>query len=134
MTVELSNPEGVAEVPGVSLVAIGSGSRLVAIAGQVGRRLDGSFEDGLAAQFAQALANTEIALTSAGASTTDVLKMTVYVVGWREDMGGELLDGALLFAQRRGVEDPPWAWTLVGVQSLYEDRCLVEIETLAIVE
>ena len=134
MAVRVFNPEGIAEVPGVSLVAVGMGSRLVAVAGQVGRDLDGTWANGLAAQFAKALSNLSIALASAGASTTDVLKMTVYVVGWREEMGGALLEGAVSFAEAGGVIDPPSAWTLVGVHSLYEDRCLVEVEALAMLD
>jgi enamine deaminase RidA (YjgF/YER057c/UK114 family) len=134
VTVEVFNPAGIAEVPGVSLVAIGRGSRLVGVAGQVGRELDGSFAEGLAAQFAKALSNLAIALGAAGASTTDVLKMKVYVVGWHEELGGDLLEGALAFAEAGGVIDPPSAWTLVGVQSLFDHRCVVEVEALAILD
>jgi enamine deaminase RidA (YjgF/YER057c/UK114 family) len=134
VTVRVFNPEGIAEVPGVSLVAVGTGTRFVAVAGQVGRDLDGTWAEGLAAQFAKALSNLSIALASAGASTTDVLKMTVYVVGWREDMGGALLEGAVSFAEAGGIIEPPSAWTLVGVQALYEDRCLVEVEALALLD
>jgi enamine deaminase RidA (YjgF/YER057c/UK114 family) len=132
--VRVFNPEGIVEVPGVSLVAVGTGSRLVAVAGQVGRDVDGTWTEGLVAQFAKALSNLSIALASAGASTTDLLKMTVYVVGWREDMGGALLEGAVSFAEAGGIIDPPSAWTLVGVQGLYEDRCLVEVDALAMLD
>jgi enamine deaminase RidA (YjgF/YER057c/UK114 family) len=134
MAVQVFNPEGIAEVPGVSLVAVGTGSRLVAIAGQVGRDLDGTWAEGLAGQFAKALSNLSIALASAGASAADVLKMTVYVVGWREEMGGALLEGALSFAEAGEIIDPPAAGTLVGVQSLYEDRRLLEVEALALLD
>ena len=134
MAVRVFNPEGITEVPGVSLVAVGTGSRLVAVAGQVGRDVDGVFADGLSAQFAKAMSNLSIALASAGASTTDILKMTVYIVGWREELAGDLLDGALAFAEAGGVIDPPSAWTLVGVQALYDHRCLVEVEALAVLE
>jgi enamine deaminase RidA (YjgF/YER057c/UK114 family) len=133
VTVQLFNPEGIAEVPGVSLVAVGTGSRLVAVAGQVGRDLDGNWAEGIAGQFAK-LSNLSIALAAAGGSTTDVLKMTVYVVGWREEMGGELLEGALAFGAAGGSIDPPSAWTLVGVQALFDHRCLVEVETLAMLD
>jgi hypothetical protein len=44
MPVELVNPEGIPAVPGVSMLSVGTGSRLVAVAGQVGRNLDDSFE------------------------------------------------------------------------------------------
>ena len=134
MAVRVFNPEGVAEVPGVNLVAVGTGTQLVAVAGQVGRDLAGDFAQGLSAQFAKALSNLDIALAAAGASTTDVLKMTVYVVGWREELGGELLEGALAFAEAGGVVDPARAWTLVGVEALYDHRCLVEIEALAVLD
>ena len=134
MSVQLFNPEGIAEVPGVSLVAVGTGSRLIAVAGQTGRDVEGNFAAGLAAQFTKALSNLGVALTSAGASQSDVLKMTVYVVGWREEFAGALWEGALAFAEQGGVIDPPAAWTLVGVQALADPRCLVEIEALAILD
>ena len=133
MAVERFNPAGVAEVPGVSLVAVGTGSRLVAVAGQVGRDLDGNFADGLSAQFALALANLSLALKAAGASMADLLKMTVYIVGWREELAGDLLEGAMAFAETGEVVDPPAAWTLVGVHSLYDPACLVEVESLAVI-
>ena len=134
MTVRVFNPEGIVEVPGASAMAVGTGSRLVAVAGQLGCDVDGVFVEGLSAQLAKALSNLDIALAAVGGSTVDVLKMTVYVVGWREDRGGELLEGALAFAEAGGVVDPPRAWTLVGVEALYDHRCLVEIEALAVLD
>ena len=134
MAVQRFNPEGVAEVPGVSLVAVGTGSRVVAIAGQVGRDPEGAFADGLSAQFSRALSNLSIALGAAGASMSDVLKATVYVVGWHEELTGELLEGAAAFAEAGGVVDPSPTWTLVGVQALYDPRCLVEVEALALLD
>ena len=103
MAVQLFNPEGVAEVPGVSLVAVGTGSRLIGVAGQTGRDVQGNFAEGLAAQFTKAMSNLGLALASAGASQSDVLKMTVYVVGWREELAGELWAGALAFAEQKRV-------------------------------
>jgi enamine deaminase RidA (YjgF/YER057c/UK114 family) len=60
--------------------------------------------------------------------------MTVYVVGWREELAGDLWQGAIAFAEQGGAIDPPAAWTLVGVQALADPRCLVEIEALAVLD
>jgi enamine deaminase RidA (YjgF/YER057c/UK114 family) len=91
MAVQLFNPEGIAEAPGVSLVAVGTGSRLIAVAGQTGRDLEGNFADGLAAQFTKALANLGVALASAGASSSDVPKVTVFVAVNRDSCVGRLV-------------------------------------------
>jgi enamine deaminase RidA (YjgF/YER057c/UK114 family) len=100
----------------------------------MGRGPRGAVREGAVEPLDCGLYAIPIAFTSAGASTTDVLKMTVYVVGWREAMGGALLEGAVSFAEAGGTIDPPSAWTLVGVQALYEDRCLVEVEALALLD
>jgi enamine deaminase RidA (YjgF/YER057c/UK114 family) len=134
MSVELINPAGVPTVPGVSMAAVRTGSRVIAIAGQVGRNLDDSFEDGLAAQFAKALSNLDVAMAAVGATGADLLKMTVYIKDWHVGMTDELVEGAMTFAASAGRPvNLERAWTLVGVTSLYDPRCLVEVDAMAII-
>ena len=47
-------------------------------------------------------------------------------------MGDEFVAGAIAYAEAGGVLDPPPAWTLVGVTSLYDPRCLIEVDAMAI--
>lgn len=56
MSVELINPEGLSEPEGFAHVGVATGSRMVFMAGQVGRAADGTLGDGdLAGQAEQAL-------------------------------------------------------------------------------
>jgi enamine deaminase RidA (YjgF/YER057c/UK114 family) len=70
-------------------------------------------------------------MTAVGA---ELLKLTVYIKDWHVDMTDALINGATAFAaaSEQPVNLEP-AWTLVGVASLYDPRCLVEIEAMAII-
>ena len=63
----------------------------------------------------------------AGASPADVVKLNVYVVGYRpEDMAAIRDAGAQFFPQR----NPP-AGTVLGVQSLPRDSLLIAVDAVA---
>ena len=78
-------------------------------------------------QARQALANLKIALESAGATVTDVVRLRTYVVGHKPEYLQPI--GAAL-AEFYGDAAPP-ANTLVGVQSLALPEFLIEIEATA---
>lgn len=81
----------------------------------------------LAAQARQAFANLAFVLHIAGASPADVVKLNVYVVGYRpEDMAVIRDAGAQFFPQR----NPP-AGTVLGVQSLPRDSLLIAVDAVA---
>jgi 2-iminobutanoate/2-iminopropanoate deaminase len=113
-------------------VAEASGSRTVVVAGQVGLNRDGALvgEGDIAAQTRQAYENVGLALASARATWSDVVKMATFLVS--ED----LIDGffsareqafAALFSS--GTYPPN---TLLIVRRLVRPELLVEIEATAV--
>lgn len=135
MSVELINPDGLAEPQGFAHVGVATGSRLVFMAGQVGRAADGSLGGGgdLAGQAEQALVNVATGLDAAGASFADVAHLRFYIVGWEPAMADALFAGIGAAAERLGI-DPTRPATLIGVASLFEPELLIEIEATAVVE
>ena len=131
MTVELRNLSGRPEPQGFTHVSIASGDRLVHMAGQVGTDESGQVVDGgLAAQAERALLNVGLALEEAGATEEDLVKLTVYVVGWDQSKLEDL--GRGLLAARGARPGPLVPMTLIGVQSLFEPEMLIEIEGVAV--
>ncbi len=99
--------------------------KLVAIAGQVGVRPDGTLEDGIDAQCRRALLNVTTILRANDLEPRDLLKISVFLV-----------DRGHLAAYRRARDEilgdacqPPS--TLVIVSSLAVAEWLVEVEALA---
>lgn len=107
------------------VVAVNSGNtKTIYISGQVGEGAN------LEAQIRSSFANLRKQLEDAGADFSDVVKMTTYIVRYKESdlntfrkVRGEIL----------GDKQMP-ANTLVGVYSLFKDEYLVELEAVAIVE
>lgn len=135
MSVELINPEGLADPEGFAHVGVATGSRLVFMAGQVGRTADGTLggNGDLAGQAEQALLNVATGLEAAGASFSDVSHLRLYVVDWDPGMTEALFAGLGAAAQQLGI-DPTRPSTLIGVASLFEPELLIEIEATAVVE
>ena len=132
MPVELRNIPGVPAPQGFSHSAIATGQRLIAVAGQVGTDDDGQVvPGGLAAQTERAMLNVGRVLETAGASEADLLKLTIYVVGWEPSMFEAF--GAGMFAARATRPAPDVPVTLIGVASLFTPEHLIEIEALAVV-
>jgi enamine deaminase RidA (YjgF/YER057c/UK114 family) len=132
MSIEYLNTPGVPEPQGFTHISIASGfERMIHVAGQVGQDENGDMvPGGLAAQAERALLNLGSALQAAGASESDLVKITVYVAGWEPSMFEELVSGlGAAQAQRPGPQVPV---TLVGVHSLFQPDMLVEIEGVAI--
>ncbi len=112
-------------------VSVATGGRLIHLAGQVGTDEQGRVVDGgLAAQAERAMLNVGLALEAAGASEADLVKLTVYVVGWEPSRFPEL--GAGLLAAGAARPRPPVPITLLGIQGLFEPAMLVEIEGIAV--
>lgn len=132
MTIELRNSDRLPAPAGFSHASIASPGRLVHFAGQIGNHADGSHPDGLAAQTEQALANLVDTIEGCDVSVDDVAKLVMYVVGWRESMQPELFEGIGAAATKTALPQVPI--TLVGVQSLFLDASLIEIEATAIIE
>lgn len=135
MTITLTNPAGLPEVPVYRQVAVASGSRLVFLAGQVSGDAEGRTvgEGDLAAQVEQAYVNVATALAGVGATVEDLVRITVYVVDWSADKMPLLLEGMERAATRFGTTPRPPA-TLIGVAALDVPEHLVEIEAIAVLD
>ena len=107
------------------------GAKQVYISGQVGvdaqKQLagDGGFE----AQTEGAFANLGTALAQAGASWTDVVKLTIYVVDYEETHAAVI--GRVLCSRFPAGKLP--TCSLIGVQALAEGRFAIEVEAIALV-
>ncbi|HEY8737779.1 MAG TPA: RidA family protein [Candidatus Dormibacteraeota bacterium] len=132
MSLEHLTPDGLFKPAAFSQVVVATGSRMVFVSGQVSMDANGNLvADGdFAGQARQVYGNLRGALAAAGASPSDVTKLTTYVVGYQP----ELLP--VLGAARTAVfstADLP-ASTLVGVQSLAQPGYLIEVEAIAVLD
>jgi len=135
MAITLVNPGGLPEIDAYRQVSIATGTRLVFVAGQVAWDADGATVGAgdLAAQVERCYLNVGTALAAAGASFSDVAKLTVYVVDWSPDKMPAFLDGVARAAERLGVT-PVAPGTLIGVAALDVPEHLVEVEAVAVVD
>ena len=134
MAVDLLNPDGLFKPDSYYQVAVATGTRIVFLSGQVAQDASGSVvgKGDLAAQAEQAYRNVVVALKGAGASFADVVKITVYVVGWTPDKMEPLIQGAMRVAGDLGF-DPRRTMTLIGVSALGSADLLIEVEAIAVV-
>ena len=128
MAITLVNPDGLPAIDAYRQVSIATGSRLVFVAGQVA--WDTAAGD-LTAQVERCYLNVATAL--AGASFSDVAKLTVYVVDWTPDKMPAFLAGVARAAERLG-ETPVPPGTLIGVAALDVPEHLVEVEAVAVLD
>lgn len=133
MSVQLLNPNTLAQADVYAQLSIAEGSKMVFISGQVARDAAGTpvGEGDLAAQTEQAYANVHAAVTAAGGTFADIAKLTVYLVDWEPTKMAQLAEGAVRAAQRLGF-DLVRPITLIGVAALGEPDLLVEVEAVAV--
>jgi enamine deaminase RidA (YjgF/YER057c/UK114 family) len=130
MSVELINPEGLYEPPVYTQLAVGRGSRIVFVSGQVGYDADGNLvSDEVVEQGAQAYRNVRTAVEALGGSVTDIAKLTIFVAGHRPELAQPLL------AARNAVfGDHKPASTFLGVEKLIRPELLIEVEAIAVLD
>jgi len=131
MSVELINPEGLYEPGSYTHVAIGRGSRIVYISGQVGFDADGQLvgEGNHVLQAQQAYRNLAIAIEAVGGTVEDILKITVFVAGHRTDLIEPLREARNeVFGEHRPAS------TFLGVEKLIYPTLLIEVEAVAVLE
>lgn len=135
MAITLLNPSGLPEIDAYRQVSVASGSRLVFVAGQVSWDDKGVTvgEGDLAAQVERSYLNVATALAEAGATLSDVAKLTVYVVDWTPDKMPLLMEGIGRASATLGVTPAPPA-TLIGVAALDVPEHLVEVEATAVID
>src|SRR5262245_24337943 len=130
MANEFINPPSIHPPGHWTHVVRASGGTTVYVAGQLGVTPDGTLLAGLDAQAPQAYVNLRAALAAAGATARDVVKETVYIVGW--DFNPEKLK-SLRAAREETYGGRYPASTLVGVQSLGRKEYFIEVEAVAVV-
>ena len=114
------------------VIAEGSALRIIAISGQVGvdRQRAVSGDGGFAAQLDAAFRNLAAALSAASCSVADLVKLTIYVVGYTPEKALAITETV---RQHFGSRPLP-ACSLIGVQALARPEFQVEVEALAIAE
>jgi 2-iminobutanoate/2-iminopropanoate deaminase len=128
---EFPNAEGLAAANGYSHVVASRPGKLVFISGQVALNRQGELvgKDDLQAQTEQVFANIKTALTAAGASFEDVVKINWYVKGFKPESLAVLRQVRNKYVN---TANPP-ASTLVGVAALFREDCMIEVDAIAVV-
>jgi len=131
MPIERTNPDGMYRPPHdlYTQVVGATGAKQIHVAGTVARDESGSVvgED-VAAQTELTLENVETSLAAAGASPSDVVRITIFAL----DCSEFLEEGYPKVVAFFGDAKP--ASALVGVDHLADPDYLMEIEATAIVE
>src|ERR1700751_784643 len=129
-TLEHPRPEGLQLNPSYSHVVVASGTRTIYTAGPVSIDQRGALVGAgdLAAQTTQAMRNVGLALAAFGASYSDIVKITTYIVNYQPEHRAVIGNArAPFFADGKRP-----ASTLVGVAALALSEWLVEIEAVAV--
>ncbi|AWW37093.1 endoribonuclease L-PSP [Streptomyces sp. AS58] len=130
MTAERINPPGLSRATGFSHAVVGTGTRVVFLAGQTALDADGKITgSGLAEQFEQALTNLLAALRAAGGAPSDLARVTVYatdVAAYRAH-APEL---GRVWRRLAGRDYP--AMAVVEVVRLWDEEAMVELDGFAV--
>ncbi|MBK3576191.1 RidA family protein [Streptomyces sp. MBT65] len=104
--------------------------RLIYASGQVAWDEKGQLvgRGDLAAQFTKAYENIDAVLAAGGSSRGKIIKETIHLVGYDTDNSAELI---ALIAGCRGAGETPPASTCAGVETLFAEGYIVEIEVVA---
>jgi enamine deaminase RidA (YjgF/YER057c/UK114 family) len=128
---EFINPSALNPTNGFTHVVTSTGGKTVHVSGQVSvnEKAEVVGKGDFRAQVEHTFENLKVALATAGASLSDVVKITYYVVDLKPELVPHLRE------IRRKYLDPnhPPASTLVGVAALVVPDWLVEIEVVAVV-
>ena len=84
----------------------------------------------LRAQTRKVFENLKLALAAAGAGFENLVKMNYYIVGYRPEHLAPIREVRSEYLSRT---HPP-ASTLVGVEALFQEGVLIEVEAIAVVE
>lgn len=126
--VTFKNPPEMAKPNGYSQVVIVRHGTSILISGQVGLNSQGEMASDFPGQVKQAFGNIRTALTAVGATPAHLVKLNYYVVGLNHERLLAIRDARDNIIDK---EHPP-ASTLVGVQTLFRDDALIEIEAEAV--
>jgi enamine deaminase RidA (YjgF/YER057c/UK114 family) len=129
MPKQFINPPNMKPLGKYSTLTVAQGGSIVFISGQVSVDGDGKVVGAgdIEAQAVQVFENLKCALSGIGATFEDVIKFTIYIVGFSQQRRKAVMDARNLYISH---ERPPAA-TMVGVDQLVEPELLVEIEAIA---
>ncbi|MHC3921956.1 RidA family protein [Alcaligenes nematophilus] len=124
------NPDNLPKLPGVvSHGIVLNKAGLVYTSGQLSWDENGHLVAGdLFAQFERAYSNIDIVLQAAGTCRSEVISETIYIVGDCTEHTAPLVQA---LTQARPAGSIPPTSTLVGVQSLFAEGFLVEVQVVA---
>jgi enamine deaminase RidA (YjgF/YER057c/UK114 family) len=134
MSLQRLNPPSLPRPSGFTHAVVAqcqASGKVVFLAGQTATDSSGAvIAGGVAAQFAQALANLLTALRAAGGQPADLASLTIYAV----DLGDYRAHAQQIGAAWRDLagEEYP-AMAAVGVSRLWEPAALVEIQGYAVI-
>ena len=130
--VQFLNPEGLSKPNGYTQVVVAQPRKMVYVSGQVPLNAKGEVvgKGDLRAQVTQVMDNLKTALTAAGATMNDVVKVNYYVVNLKPENVSVIRE---VRSKYFSAEHPP-AGTLVGVTSLVQEGYMIEIEAEAAVK
>jgi enamine deaminase RidA (YjgF/YER057c/UK114 family) len=124
------HPEGWAQAKGYNNGAIATGD-CIFVGGQIGWNKDQVFEsDDFVVQVKQALQNIVAIISEAGASPTDIIRLTWFITD-KNQYKLRQKDIGKVYREVMGRHFPPMS--VVQVVALIEDEAKVEIEATAIV-
>ena len=126
------NPEGLSKPNGYTQVVVAQPGKLVYVSGQVPLNAKGELvgRGDFRAQVTQVMDNLKTALTAAGATMKDVVKVNYYVVNLKPEQVPVIRE---VRSKYFSAEHPP-AGTLVGVTALVQEGYMIEIEAVASVK
>jgi enamine deaminase RidA (YjgF/YER057c/UK114 family) len=112
---------------GFSQIAIGQGSRIVTISGQVGWDEQQQIDPDFGRQTLKALENLDVAIRAAGGTLDDIILLHIYIV---ESVMRD--NGAVRAGLQQFFPQSPPATSWIGVPALANPAFLIEIEALAV--
>jgi enamine deaminase RidA (YjgF/YER057c/UK114 family) len=129
--VKFINPSELSVPSGYSRAAVVSGGKIIFVAGIAALNKQGQMlgAGDFRTQATEAFANLRKALAAVGAKPNQVIKLNYFVVGLnkeKQQILREIRDG---FVDKA---NPPTS-TLVGVQALFREDCLLEVEATAVI-
>ena len=110
----------------ISKVPISDSAEIVSFAGQIGRNWSGGIPSTLVEQVKVALENVDLCLKAARVTKKDIIQVRQYIVDLHPLDPGR----AKLYAEWMSDYKPPS--TVLGVQSLADEKLKYEIEVIAI--
>lgn len=133
MPIEKFNPATLEKPRGFAHAVTARGGTTVYLSGQLPTDVDGTLVGAgdYAVQAEQAMVNLNSALEAAGATATDLVKTTIYVVGHNPDNEALAFKGFASAARRIGSR--PVAAVLIGCTSLVLPGALIEIDGIAVI-